>query len=110
MIEELLEASNRFEYALGSDASIQDTVNKAIDDVLEFPEASPLVGLLPLRRKVSDDSITTLFLKFGARQFCSWPSRTNEENRFTGRFAAIHNANTIEPHCSRLHPDHQGEQ
>jgi ParE toxin of type II toxin-antitoxin system, parDE len=51
MIEELLEASNRFEYVLGSDASIQDAINKAIDDVLEFPEASPLVGLSHVRRK-----------------------------------------------------------
>ena len=51
MIEELLEASNRFEFALGSDASIQDAINKAIDDVLEFPHASPLVGLLQVRRK-----------------------------------------------------------
>ena len=51
MIEELLEASNRFEFALGSDASIQDAINKAIDDVLEFPQASPLVGFLQVRRK-----------------------------------------------------------
>jgi hypothetical protein len=49
MIEELLEASNRFEYALGSDASIQDAIRKAIADVLEFPEASPLDGLLRVR-------------------------------------------------------------
>jgi ParE toxin of type II toxin-antitoxin system, parDE len=51
MIEALLEASNRFEYALGSDTEIQDAINSAIDDVLELLEASPLVGLFQIRRK-----------------------------------------------------------